>query len=137
MTYTTTPLPPIDTINYHGGFYAYVVLMTIVVVIQFLVWEDKREVVKLALGVVLSYVIAGLISYNTGEYKTYANTPVSGELAGFVAEGYSHEVHRHKSNVRRADVHMTYVVYKINGGDVLFPAQTGIQYPQRAIFYRN
>ena len=64
----------------------------------------------------------------------YTGTPekLVGTLKGFIAER-----NVSISGKSKTENHFLYVVYNVNGGDILFRATTGISYPQQAIIYAN
>jgi hypothetical protein len=64
--------------------------------------------------------------------KTFKNEKVTAELVGFQPEGYNE-----KSGKSRADRHYMYVVYKVNGSQVILNATAGQTYPQTVILYKN
>ena len=64
--------------------------------------------------------------------KTFVNEKVTAELVGFQPEGYNE-----KSGKSRADRHYMYVVYKVNGSQVILNATAGQTYPQTVILYKN
>jgi hypothetical protein len=78
--------------------------------------------------------IAYGVSYHwtNQEPKTFKNEKVTAELVGFQPEGY-----REKSGKSMVDRHYMYVVYRVNGNDVILQAQQGVEYPKTAILYKN
>jgi hypothetical protein len=78
--------------------------------------------------------IAYGVSYHwtNQEPKTFVNQKVTGTFVKFEAEGY-----KERSGKSYVDRHYTYVVYNVNGNNVLLSAQSGIEYPQTAILYKN
>jgi hypothetical protein len=64
--------------------------------------------------------------------KTFKNEKVTAELVGFQPEGY-----REQSGKSKVDRHYMYVVYRVNGNNVILQAQTGVEYPKTAILYKN
>lgn len=130
--YTFTPIPPIDTINCHTGFYIVTVFMLLFFVIACATNDGEFNLSNVFIIFSVPCVIAAVISWNTGTYQEYANTPVTGTFVKFEAEGF-----RERSGKSHVDRHYTYVVYNINGNDVLFHSSAGIEYPKTAIFYKN
>lgn len=129
--YTIAPIPPINTIDDHGGFY---ILLFLGIMLVWAAWEVENGWLLLA-GIILP-CFAGYVSWTTGRYYEYPNEKVTGEFVRYVAEGYSETVRSGKST-RQVDRHVVYVAYKINGNEVLFNAQTGVEYPKFATFYKN
>jgi hypothetical protein len=134
--YTFQPIPPVDTINNHGGFIIVSVIMSLIFIITWINNDEEFNMYKVFVLFSIPVGIAAIVSYNTGSYKEYANTRVEGKFIGYVAEGYNVE-ERHGKQTRRVDKHFTYVVYEVNGSRVLFPASTGVEYPKTAILYKN
>lgn len=131
MSYTFAPLPPINTIDCHVGFY---LVLAFALVLMHVAWAAESGWLMIV-GIVLPLFAAG-VSWNTGEYREYPNERVTGEFVRYVAEGYNVTVQSGKST-RNVDRHEIYVSYRINGNEVLFPAKMGIEYPKQAILYRN
>ena len=78
--------------------------------------------------------IAYGVSYHwtNQEAKTFKNERVTAEFVAFEAEGY-----KEKSGKSYVDRHFTYVVYSVNGNNVLLSATPGTEYPKTAILYKN
>lgn len=78
--------------------------------------------------------IAYGVSYHwtNQETKVFANERVTGKFVKFEAEGY-----KERSGKSYVDRHYTYVVYNVNGNNVLLSAQSGMEYPQTVILYKN
>ena len=134
--YTFQPIPPVDTINNHGGFMIVSCIMFVVFVAMLINNDEEFNMYKVFVLLCIPVGIAAGVSWNTGEYKEYANTRVEGKFIGFQAEGYNVE-ERSGKTTRRVDKHFTYVVYEVNGNRVLFSANQGIEYPKTAVLYRN
>jgi hypothetical protein len=135
--YTFHPLPP--TYDGHAGFW-------IIFIITLAAWgmfyaticeEDGGGLPKLCLT-----GLAGLIIYIA--YQESYNTPViqpknqqvTGNFVRYVAEGDRVSVQSGKHH-RMVDRHYVYVVYEVNGTEILMQASTGQSYPKRAIMYKN
>lgn len=134
--YTMTPLADIPPS--HSGFWFMLVMVGLIWIYMVLA-EDERGLRVLytiaAAGVIW---ISWLVSYEWTDQttKVHKNEQVTGEFVQFVAEGWS-ESRTNGKTTRQVDVHKTYVVYRINGSEVLFEANTGTEYPRRAVFYKN
>ena len=78
--------------------------------------------------------IAYGVSYHwtNQETKVYPNIKVTAEFVGYESEGY-----KERSGKSWVDRHFTYVIYKVDGGNVMLPCVTGVAYPQTAILYKN
>ena len=134
--YTFAPLPDVPVA--HVGFWIIAILVGLLWLAKLVEsWDTLSRVLwtVLALAVVLP---AWMVSYvwTDQEPKVYRNEQVIGEFVRFVAEGWS-ETRSNGKHSRQVDVHKVYVVYRINGHEVLFEAQTGIEYPKTATFYKN
>lgn len=79
-------------------------------------------------------VIAYFVSYSWTDQtpKTFKNEKVTAELVGFQPEGY-----REKSGKSMVDKHYMYIVYRVNGEQVILQATTGQVYPQSVVLYKN
>lgn len=127
---------PVD----HVGF-AFVVFGTIVSVVIATINEDWERMATFivstlfgALVILFSYCVSYVWTDQTP--KTYANVPVTGEFVEFVAEGYAITVPSGKTS-RTVDKHNTYVVYKVDGNNVMLSASLGTTYPERVTLYKN
>ena len=134
--YTFQAVADINTTHSHEGFIIIAVFCAIIVAFPLLFSDDIDQVRAHGLLGVIVLVIAGLVSWNTGEEKHFANTRVSATLVGFQAEGYNETRHSGKTTTH-ADVHEQYVVYAVPEGNIMFPAAAGQVYPKIAILYKN
>ena len=138
--YSFNPLPVIDTINSHGGFWFLVAIALLINLIYFGIAYDYNKWKQFIIVFVLSATFlnyAGYKSWNTGKIITPKNERVIGTLKGFQAEGEAYTERQGKQTVRREN-HYLYVVYSIEGnGLVTFKALSGITYPEKAILYKN
>jgi hypothetical protein len=64
--------------------------------------------------------------------KTFKNEKVVGEFVGYESEGY-----KERSGKSYVDKHFTYIIYKVDGGNVMLPCKTGVVYPQSVTLYKN
>jgi hypothetical protein len=116
----------------HKGFefIAFVAVILLIVVLfnepeAFFVWFFIACIpVSIAYGV--SY------HWTNQETKVYPNIKVTAEFVGYESEGY-----KERSGKSWVDRHFTYVIYKVDGGNVMLPCVTGVAYPQTAILYKN
>jgi hypothetical protein len=78
--------------------------------------------------------IAYGVSYHwtNQETKVYPNVKVTGTFVGYESEGY-----KERSGKSYVDRHFTYVIYKVDGGNVMLPCVVGTPYPEKAILYKN
>ncbi len=128
--YTFNPLAdiPVD----HAGFGIIVALCCFIAVI-IVMNEPELFFQWFFVGTVVC-VIAYFVSYSWTDQtpKTFKNEKVTAELVGFQPEGY-----REKSGKSMVDRHYMYVVYRVNGNEVILQAQPGVEYPKTAILYKN
>lgn len=136
--YSVSPLPPIDTVHSHCGFWAVCAILLIAwVVLGLLLADEKKEtVIGLAIGSLVLLGITGAISWTTGEVRTFSNVQVQGKLISDFAEGYS-QTERSGKITHDVEYHYLYVVYEIEGRRVVFQSAPGLAWPAEAIFYRN
>lgn len=135
--YTTAPLLPIDTINDHTGFFVVGAFCIFLFLIN-LSFDDYGDGGKFFRGIVITFIagLAAIISYNTGEYKEYTNTPVDAELVSFWGEGRE-ESYRSGKQTNYRMVHEQFVTYKVPEGLVSFKVQLGQAWPEKAVLYKN
>lgn len=133
--YTFQPLADIPPS--HTGFW---ILAVTLACLWFLSMLDSDWSERIFYTVIWSGIlgVAWMVSYVWTNQDTivHKNEQVTGEFVRFVAEGYNEEV-RSGKQTRRVDVHKTYVVYRINGQEVMFEGNLGTAYPPRATFYKN
>ena len=133
--YTFQPLAAIPVS--HDGLF--IVCLTTVAILA-MVWVTEGFEYLVISSVPAALVI--LLSYNVSYHwtdqtpKTFANVQVTGELVGFVAEGYN-ETRRSGKTTTHVDVHETYVVYSVNGDRVMLSSRVGQTYPERVVLYKN
>ena len=136
--YTFAPLPdvPVD----HVGFVmvVFVAILTVIITTWNEEWEKLAAFAVSAIAAALVVLFAYCVSYVWTDQtpKTYANTPVTAEFVEFVAEGYAITVPSGKTS-RTVDKHNTYVVYSVDGTNVMLNATVGADYPKTAVLYKN
>lgn len=134
--YTFTPIP--NVMPDHTGF-AMICFAAFVVLFLLLCTEGIVTTFVAAIPVSLIVLLAYCVSYvwtEQGPLKVYKNEQVTGEFVRYVAEGYNIP-ERSGKTTRHVDHHEIYVVYKINGNEVLFRGSQGIEYPKVGVFYKN
>lgn len=122
----------------HEGF-VIVCAAAVLLLVALVFSEDVVTAVVAAIPTSLIVLLVYCVSYvwtDQGPTKVYKNEQVTGEFVRYVAEGYNITVQSGKTT-RHVDRHEVYVVYKINGNEVLFRGQEGIEYPKTAILYKN
>lgn len=135
--YTTYALPPVDTLNSHAGFWVFCFAWILGATVISAIFSDYDDGPVWWIGsYVVGVLIAGLVSFNTGEIKEYPNVKVTGKLISVVAEGYNQEVRSGKTT-RRQDVHYLYAIYEIEGQRVPIQVYPGSPLPENAVFYKN
>jgi len=135
--YTFAPLANINTVDVHTGFYLIAAGMGIAWVSMMISCRDDMEAAGWVTVVMLLLVgVCAGISWNTGEIHNYANTPVEAKFVSFAPEGFNETRYVGKT-VRHVDVHEMYVVYQVNGENVIVRANAGVAYPETAILYKN
>lgn len=126
-TYTTAPLPPIDTLNDHTGFVILVFFVFIALLLIHAGTTSLRERLTALLTAFCVLVPGAYISWTFGEIKHYANTPVRATLVAPFLGGQRSTVYHS----------FYYVMYEVDGAQVTFRATPGIAYPKYAVLYRN
>lgn len=112
--------------------------LTVALCVMILVIIALAEPKTFFLGLLVSCCVIGFaygVSYHWTEQtppRTFANVKVTGEFVKFEAEGY-----KERSGKYLVDRRFTYVVYNVNGNNVLMRAHEGIEYPNKAILYKN
>lgn len=138
--FSFNPLPIIDTVNDHFGFWLMVFAMAIITVYSIFYSINTGESSVFMATVLIAASILGLsayVSWNSGDIIRPKNEKVIGTLVGYFAEGEAYTQQSGKYRVKREN-HYLYVIYNINGyGNVSFNATPGIAYPQTAIIYKN
>jgi hypothetical protein len=128
--YTFNPVASIPVS--HDGF-AVILAFCVVCLIMVLFNEPETFFVWFFIACFPVGIAYGVSYHWTNqEPKTFVNQKVTGTFVKFEAEGY-----KEKSGKSYVDRHYTYVVYNVNGNNVLLYAQSGIEYPQTAILYKN
>lgn len=136
--YTFSPIPPLDTVNDHTGFFLVTIICGLFVlgnlIFSYETWSYKLFTVGL-FGCIVG--LAAAVSWNTGEIVVYKNTPVRAQFVQYQPEGYNIAETSGKTT-RRVDHHLIYVVYRVEGaGNVLLPAKAGQTYPEWVMLYKN
>ena len=128
--YTFAPLADIPIS--HGGFQVICAIALILIFVVLL--NDANDFFGTFFVCSMVTLAAYGVSFHWSDQttKTFANTQVTAEFAGYQPEGYNE-----RSGKSRADYHYMYVVYKVNGNPVIMRGSTGIEYPKTAVLYRN
>ncbi len=134
--YTFAPLA--NVYPDHSGF-VFICIVAVVILIATFFTDDAVTAVVYAVPLSLVVLLAYCVSYvwtDQGPTTVYKNEPVTGEFVRYVAEGYNETIRSGKST-RHVDRHEVYVVYRINGNEVLFRGREGVEYPKTAVLYKN
>ena len=138
--FTFNPMPVIDNLNSHTGFWALFWVIIGINTMLFIMSVDNREYKPFLFIFVISATLMNFVGYQswtTGEIITPKNEKVTGTFLGFIAEGEAYTERSGKQTVRR-ETHYLYVAYNVEGfGRVIFPANKGITYPEKAVLYKN
>lgn len=135
MMYTFQPLPIVDTLNDHTGFY---IIAFTLAMIHLLVWSTD-EFKPVALIVFYAVLISGpaYISWHSGKITVPENTQVIGTLYDQWGEAHKEE-RRTGKTTSTVIVHNQYLTYQLPDGKIVnFPMNVGTAYPTKAILYRN
>ena len=128
--YSFQPLAdiPVD----HGGLF--IVGMVCVTWLIITLMNDAEEFFVQFFFVAIVMLIAYGVSYHwtNQEPKTFKNEKVVGTFVSYESEGY-----KEKSGKSYVDRHFTYIVYKVDGGNVMLPCKTGVVYPENVVLYKN
>lgn len=128
--YSFQPLAdiPVD----HAGLF--IICMGCFMWLAIVLMNDAEEFFVNFFFVVIVVAIAYGVSFHWTDQtpKTFKNEQVVGELVGFQPEGY-----KEKSGKSYVDRHYMYIVYSVNGQQVILQAQTGKTYPERVTLYKN
>jgi len=128
--YTFNPLATIP-VN-HDGFYI-ILTFCFVALVVCLFTEPETFFVWFFIACFPVGIAYGVSYHWTNqEAKVFPNTKVTAEFVGYQPEGY-----REKSGKSYVDKHFVYVVYSVNGNQVLLQGQSGVEYPKTAILYKN
>lgn len=128
--YTFNPLADIPAS--HTGFGLIVALCCFIAVI-ILMNEGELFFQWFFVATVICGIAYGVSYHWTDQTpQTFKNEKVTAQLVGFQPEGY-----REKSGKSMVDKHYMYIVYRVNGNDVIMQAQPGVEYPKTAILYKN
>lgn len=113
----------------------YGIIVALCILIAFIILCSERE---LFLGwffiATCICTLAHFVSYSWTDQtpKTFKNEQVVGEFVGYESEGY-----KERSGKTYVDKHYTYIIYKVDGGNVMLPCKTGVVYPERVTLYKN
>lgn len=132
--YTTSPIPPIDTLNCHTG--AYVALAIFVVVI--LLHISDQITIGLKPMSCLAVIVASIMvySYNSGSITVFENQKVHGNFVRFISTSENKMVPIGKTMLLM-NVKEQFVEYEVDGNHVTIPASSELEYPKHAILYKN
>lgn len=139
--YTTYALATVDTLNSHVGFW---VVVAVVIIVTLITWANlyddyDYECFKTWLIIAMvSIAISAGISWNTGDVKTYANTPVTATFMNYQPETYT-TMERQGKHTNPVTYHRIYIVYRIDDTETLtiFEAAQLAAWPKHIQLYQN
>jgi len=128
--YTFNPIPDVPV--GHGGLF--IIGMTCFMWLAICLMNSPEDFFVNFFFVFIIMAVGYGVSFHwtSQEPKTFANVKVTAQFVGFQPEGY-----REKSGKSMVDRHYMYVVYRVNGNDVILQGQSGVEYPKTAILYKN
>lgn len=128
--YSFQPLAdiPVD----HAGLF--IVGMACFLWLAITLMNDPSEFFVQFFFVVIVMVIGYFVSFHWTNQtpQTFKNEKVIGTFVGYESEGY-----KERSGKSYVDKHFTYIIYKVDGGNVMLPCKTGVVYPERVVLYKN
>ena len=129
--YSFQPLADIPVA--HDGMFI-ICMFAFAVIAMCLISEGIRYTLVVSVPLALLVLIAYCVSYVWTDQtpKTFKNEVVVGTFVGYESEGY-----KERSGKTYVDRHFTYIVYKVDGGNVMLPCKTGVSYPERVNLYKN
>lgn len=140
MTYTTTPLVPIDTVtDHHGLLLIFFILVVMMWVIAGLDDTESRILTELSGFFILpvAFAFSAYISFTTGEVIHHKNEQVIAKLISVSPEAY--QVEQQSGKYRKlVDVHKLYAVYELpNSATVVFEVAQGAELHKTVVLYKN
>ncbi len=116
----------------HGGLF--IIGMVCVTWLVIVLMNDAEEFFVNFFFVAIVMAIGYGVSFHWTDQtvKTFPNEKVVGEFVGYESEGY-----KERSGKSYVDKHFTYIIYKVDGGNVMLPCKTGVVYPERVTLYKN
>jgi hypothetical protein len=130
--YSFTPTATIPAS--HEGF-VFICIICVALFLVAIITEDLNWArVFFVIFLIPTMGIAYGVSYHwtSQEPTVFKNEQVVGEFVGFQPEGY-----REKSGKSMVDRHYMYVVYRVNGENIILQSSTGKTYPERVTLYKN
>ena len=128
--YTFNALPEIPVS--HDGFYI-IATFCFICLVMVLFNEPETFFVWFFIACIPFGIAYGVSYHWTNQTsKTFVNEKVTGEFVSFQPEGY-----REKSGKSYVDRHYMYVVYNVNGNNVILEGKSGQEYPKTVVLYKN
>lgn len=128
--YSFAPLSDIP-VN-HIGFWILLFIIVIALLLSLLIepYEFSKYFTIACIPVAFAYAV----SYHISDQSTltFKNEKVTGTFVGYQPEGYNE-----RSGKTRADRHYMYVIYSVDGNNVILQAAAGAAYPKYATMYKN
>ena len=133
---------PISAVSNIGNLIAICFMLSVLLIC--IGWAAYDSIMSKGLGysstaAIVSYLFIIYLGYwvitDYKEAEPPKNQKVSAEFVDFVAEGYTTVSGKQAT---RKDVSITYVKYRLmDNSIVLLPANTGHNYPQKVVLYKN
>lgn len=116
----------------HGGMF--IICMGCFLWLAVVLMNDAEEFFVNFFFVAIVVAITYGISFHWTDQtpKTFKNEKVTATFVGYESEGY-----KERSGKSYVDRHYTYIIYKVDGGNVMLPCSTGVVYPERVTLYKN
>lgn len=126
--------PTVDLSDVHGGFYFMAGICILGALL--IIWDALSDYDGLGWGHVIGLLFCfgiGAIAYNDSYTPNHpVNQQFTANFVRFQPEGY-----REQSGKTRSDRHYMYVVYEVNGQEIILQGVEGSTYPKQAVLYRN
>lgn len=132
--YTFVPLESIPAS--HSGFFFVVFICAAILLSALSNFRESFFACFFYCAVVCGVAYGVSYHWTDQSAKVFANEKVIGTFVKFETEGYN-ETTRSGKTTTHVDRHLTYVVYSVNGNNILLNATAGVEYPQRAVLYKN
>jgi hypothetical protein len=129
--YTFQPIH--DYSDSHAVFYTLAIFVILFLGGIIALWKNDDIETGTLLGWVVIFSLVLFVSHDNSYTPNHPKNELHvGHFVRYETEGY-----RERSGKTTADRHYVYVVYNIDGADVLFEAGTGMAYPKDVNVYKN
>lgn len=125
--------PITDTSDVHTGFYVIFIMCFIFISTVIHDMKEENKITKAHFIIIFFLMcLAGITHYASYQPDHPQNEKVVATFVGYQPEGY-----RESNGKTRSDHHYMYVVYSINGQEVILQGSEGIIYPKQVWLYKN